>query len=94
MLSGETDKAISLLQKARAANDHIWVPLLSRWSIWFEGRLDNAKSALAESLKVKPAMKSLTRMRVENPWLSNPPYWELQDKTLNVGLRQIGFPDQ
>jgi tetratricopeptide (TPR) repeat protein len=26
MLLGETDKAIVLLQKARAANDHIWVP--------------------------------------------------------------------
>jgi tetratricopeptide (TPR) repeat protein len=95
MLSGETDKAIGLLQKARAANDHIWVPYFYLAGAYgLKGDLDNAKSALAESLKVKPAMKSLTRMRAENPWLSNPPYWELQDKTLNVGLRQIGFPDQ
>jgi hypothetical protein len=39
-------------------------------------------------------MKSLTRMRAENPWLSNPQYSELQEKTLNLGLRQIGFGDQ
>ena len=39
-------------------------------------------------------MKSLARMRGENPWLSNPQYSELQEQTLNRGLRQIGFPDQ
>jgi tetratricopeptide (TPR) repeat protein len=95
MLIGETDKAIVLLQKARAANDHIWVPYFYLAGAYgLKGDLDNAKSALAESLKLKPAMKSLARMRGENPWLGNPQYSELQGKTLNLGLRQIGFPDQ
>jgi len=26
--------------------------------------------------------------------LANPPYWALQEKTLNVGLRRAGFPDE
>jgi tetratricopeptide (TPR) repeat protein len=95
MLIGETDKAIVLLQKARAANDHIWVPYFYLAGAYgLKGDLDNAKSALAESLKLKPAMKSLARMRGENPWLRNPQYSEMQEKTLNLGLRQIGFPDQ
>jgi hypothetical protein len=59
-----------------------------------KGDLDKAKSALAEALKLRPAMKSLARMRAENPWLSNPQYSDLQEQTLNRGLRQIGFPDQ
>ena len=39
-------------------------------------------------------LRSVARMRAENPWLSNPQYWALQEKTLNVGLRRAGFPDQ
>jgi hypothetical protein len=33
-------------------------------------------------------------MRAENRWLSNSQYWALQEKTLNAGLRRVGFPDQ
>jgi hypothetical protein len=33
-------------------------------------------------------------MRVENPWLTNPQYWALQEKTLNVGLSRAGLSDQ
>ncbi len=59
-----------------------------------KGDLDRAKSALAESLRLKPALRSVARMRAENPWLSNPQYWALQEKTLNLGLRRAGLPDQ
>jgi hypothetical protein len=37
---------------------------------------------------------ALAGMRAENPWLSNPQYWALQEKTLNIGLQQAGFPNQ
>jgi hypothetical protein len=59
-----------------------------------KGDLDSAKAALAASLKLKPALRSVARMRAENPWLGNPQYWTLQEKTINVGLRRAGFPDQ
>jgi hypothetical protein len=36
----------------------------------------------------------MARLRAENPWLSNPQDSELQEKTLSLGLRQIGFRDQ
>jgi adenylate cyclase len=58
------------------------------------GDLDEARAALAESPKLKPAMNSLARRRADVPWIANPPYWALQAKTLNVRLRRAGFPDE
>jgi hypothetical protein len=49
---------------------------------------------LAESLKLKPEMNSLARRRATVPWLANPSYWELQEKSVNVGLRRAGFPEE
>ena len=108
LLLGRVNQAIDLLQTARAANPRLWVPyfyLAGAYGLRVErdrllndaanqGDLDRARSALAESLRLKPAIKSIARMRAENPWLRNPQYWALQEKTLNVGLHRAGFPDQ
>jgi len=109
LLSGRVDQAIDLLQTARAANTRWWVPYFYLAGAYglraaegdrlaaaaaTHGDLDKARSALAESLRLKPAMKSIARMRAENPWLRNPQYWALQEKTLNLGLRRAGLPDQ
>jgi tetratricopeptide (TPR) repeat protein len=95
LLSGRTDQAIDLLQIARAASADWWVPYLYLAGAYgLEGDLDKARSALEESLRLKPAIRSLARMRVENPWLSNAQYWALQEQTLNLGLRRAGLPDQ
>ena len=95
LLSARVDQAIDLLQTARAADPRSWVPhfyLAGAYAL--KGDLGKARSAFAEAIQLKPAMKSLARMRVENPWLSNQQYWALQEKTLNIGLRRVGFPDQ
>ena len=95
LLSGRADRAIDLLQTARAATADWWVPYLYLAGAYgLEGDLDKARSALAESLRLKPAIRSLARMQAENPWLGNAQYWALQEKTLNLGLRRAGFPDQ
>ena len=108
LLLGRVDQAIDLLQTASAANPRLWVPyfyLAGAYGLRVEGDrlladaakqgdLDRARSALAESLRLKPAIKSIARMRAENPWLRNTQYWALQEKTLNVGLRRAGLPDQ
>jgi len=109
LLSGRVDQAIDLLQTARAANTRWWVPYFYLAGAYglraadgdrqaaaaaTQGDLDKARSALAESLRLKPAMKSIARMRAENPWLRNPQYWALQEKTLNLGLRRAGLSDQ
>jgi tetratricopeptide (TPR) repeat protein len=95
LLLGRVDQAIDLLQTARAANPRLWVPYLYLAGAYgLKGDIDKAKAALAESIGLKPAIKSLARMRAENRWLTDPRYQALQGKTLNVGLRQAGFPDQ
>jgi hypothetical protein len=40
------------------------------------------------------ATASLVRRRADVPWVANPPYWALQEKSLNVGLRRAGFPEE
>src|SRR5271166_263472 len=86
LLLGRMDQAIDLLQTARAANPRLWVPYLYLAGAYgLKGDLDKARSALAESIRLKPAIKSSARMRAENHWLADPRYQALQVKTLNVG---------
>src|SRR5262249_38392540 len=59
LLMGRVDQAIDLLQKARAANPRLWVPYLYLAGAYgLKGDLDKAKSALAESMRLRPAIKS------------------------------------
>jgi hypothetical protein len=36
---------------------------------------------------------SLARQRASHPW-GTPQYWAQYDKTMNVGLRRAGLPDE
>ena len=95
LLSGRVDQAVDSLQTALSADARSWVPhFYLAGAYGLQGDLDKAKFALGESIELKPAIKSLARMRAENPWLGNPQYWALQEKTLNLGLRRAGLPDQ
>jgi class 3 adenylate cyclase/Tfp pilus assembly protein PilF len=95
LLLGRVDQAIDLLRTALDANARIWVPYFYlAGAHGLQGDLEKARSALAESMALKPAIRSLARMRVENSWLTNPEYWALQERTLNLGLRRAGLPDQ
>jgi adenylate cyclase len=95
LLLGQVDEAIDILGKARAANSRIWYPhLYLAGAFGLGGDVDAAKDALAESLKLKPEINSLARMRAYNAWITNPEHWALQEETLNVGLRRAGLPDE
>jgi len=48
---------------------------------------------LAEALALKPEINSLARLR-KYAWMNNPRYWALREKTMDVGLRRICFPDE
>jgi adenylate cyclase len=56
--------------------------------------LDEARTALAEALRLKPEVNSLARYRASTPWIANPQHWALREKTLNIGLRRAGLPDE
>jgi adenylate cyclase len=92
---GHVDQATDLLRKARAGNPRACVfHLYLAGVLGFRGDLEEAKAALAESLKLKPEMNSFAAWRAEFPHIANPPHWALREKTLNLGLRRIGFPEE
>ena len=94
LLLGQADEAIEFLAKARAANSRLWFPhLYLAGAFGLRDNIDEARAALAQSIKLNPTVSSLSRMRAYNAWITNSDHWALQEKTLNVGLRRAGLPD-
>jgi adenylate cyclase len=98
LVSNHANEAIDLFIKARTANPRIWnFPFALAGALGLKGDLDGGKAALAESLKLKPEVNSLAQWYAFLPWTRKdnaPQFWALQDKTLNEGLRRIGFPEE
>jgi TolB-like protein/class 3 adenylate cyclase/Flp pilus assembly protein TadD len=98
LVSSHVDEAIDLFIKARTANPRVWdFSYALAGALALKGNLEGGKAALAESLKLKPEMNSLAQWYAVLPWTSKtsaPKFWALQDKTLNEGLRRIGFPEE
>jgi len=95
LLLGDADRTIELLTRARTNNPrlfylHLWLA----GAFGFKGDVDQARAALAEALALKPEINSFARLREYQPWITNPPYWALREKTVNVGLRRAGFPEE
>ena len=92
---GQVDEAIDLLRKARAGNPRLPViHLYFAGALGLSGHLDEAKVALGNALELKPEVNSIARLRAHRPWITNPPFWAFLEKTINVGLRRIGFPEE
>ena len=98
LVSSRADEAIDLFIKARTANPRVWMFSYElAGALAFKHDLDGAKAALSESLKLKPEINTLAQWHAYLPWTSKdsaPRFWALQDKTLNEGLRRIGFPEK
>jgi len=58
-----------------------------------KGERAEAKTALAEGIKLTPGFNSLARLRACTTW-GNPQYRALREKTLDLGLRRAGMPDE
>jgi adenylate cyclase len=98
LVSNHVDEAIDLFIKARTANPRVWnFSYELAGALGLKGDLDGAKAALAESLKLKPEINSVAQWYAFLPWTSKtnaPQFWVLQDKTLDTGMRRIGFPEK
>jgi adenylate cyclase len=98
LMSNDVDEAIDLFIKARTANSRVWdFSYALAGALGLKGDLEGGKAALKESLKLKPEVNSLAQWYAFLPWTSKtsaPKFWALQDKTLNEGLRRIGFPEE
>ncbi len=97
LLSNQVDEAIDTLIKGRIANPRDWFFSYGlAGALALKGDLDGAKAALAELLKLQPEVNSLAKWYAYLPWTSKtsaPQFWVLQDRTLDEGLRRIGFPE-
>jgi adenylate cyclase len=95
LLLGHVDEAIDLFRKACAASPRAYFVYLNlAGALGLRGDLDEARTALADAIRLKPEVNSLARYRAVTPWITNPQHWALREKTLNVGLRRAGFPDE
>jgi len=95
LVLGQLDEAIDFLRQARAANPqllahHLWLAA----ALGLKGDLDEAKAALAESLKLNPGIDSVAHWRAQRPSYNNPAFWALLEQTGVVGLRRAGLPDE
>lgn len=94
LLQGQLPEAVDWLTKARAANPHIYyIDLDLAAALALKGDLAGAKNALAESLKLKPEINSMGRQRARWAYTNNPAYRALAEKTIDVGLRLAGMPE-
>jgi adenylate cyclase len=95
LLLGHADQATDLLRRARVANPRYWyIHFWLAGALGFIGELDEARAALAKAIELKPEVSSLARYRIQHPWEIDPAYLALRAKTLDVGLRRAGFPDE
>jgi tetratricopeptide (TPR) repeat protein len=93
LLLGRVDQAIDLLRKARSANPRFYhVHLFLAGALGLKSELDEARAALAESLKNKPEINSFKQLSASSP--GNSDYVALRDKTFYVGLRRAGMPEE
>jgi adenylate cyclase len=96
LLLGHLDEAIDLLRKALVANPRgsfdrlMWLA----GALGLRGDLTEAKSAIAHAIELKPEISSIAQFREHTNYTADPAYWALREKTVNVGLRRAGFPDE
>jgi adenylate cyclase len=95
LLLGHVDEAIDLLTKARAANPRIYyIDLDLAAALALKGNLDEAHTALAEAIRLKPDINSMARQRARWAYTNNPAYRALAEKNVDVGLRKAGMPEE
>ena len=95
LVLGQVDEAIDLLRKARATStQYYFVHLNLAAALGLRGDLNEARAALAEGVKLRPELNSLARFRAFRRSSNNPEYLRLREKTIEVGLRKAGMPEE
>jgi adenylate cyclase len=95
LLLRHNDLAVEWLTKACAANPRVYYFYLDlAAALALQGHIDEARSALAEALKLRPEISTMVRQRARWAYTNNPAYRALAEKTIDVGLRLAGMPDE
>jgi adenylate cyclase len=89
------DEAIDLLRRARGENPGLYyVHFALAGALGLKGDIEEAKQELADAIRLKPEFDTLKRVVADVPYLANPKGWALREKTINIGLRNAGLPDE
>jgi len=95
LLLGHTEQAVEFARKARAANPRVdYVLLQLAAALGLHGDIDEAKATLGEFLKLKPEINTLAKVRQTVYTRTTPEFGALAEKTVWVGLRRAGMPDE
>ena len=97
LLLGDADTAIDHLRKSWAAYPQgSGAYLLLAAALGLRGDIDEAKATLAEVLKLKPELNSISRVRAVpiGSMLDNPQLVALRERTEFAGLRRAGMPEE
>ncbi len=94
LLLDHIGEAVDWLSKAHAANPNIYyIDLDLAAALALKGNLDGAHDVLAAALKLRPDINSMARQRARWAYTNNPAYRALAEKTVDVGLRLAGMPE-
>jgi adenylate cyclase len=94
LLLGDVERATTLLRKAVTDNPRLYFfQLYLAGAVGLQGNIDEAKTVLARAIRLQPKVTSLAQWRAAQPYTGNPQFWALREKTLNIGLRRAGMPD-
>lgn len=86
------------IRRARTLAPGMWyVRLTLAAALGLRGEIDEAKSEIAEAIKLKPEVNSIARWRAvmsTHGGAGHPQLEALYQKTTWVGLRRAGFPEE
>jgi adenylate cyclase len=96
LLLGHIEEAIELFRKGHSINPKGGgTTTLLAAALGLKGDVDEAKAILAEAFKLPPEATSFARMNVVwANWNASPQYVALREKTIDVGLRRAGMPEE
>lgn len=84
-----------MLRTARAENPRVYYfQLWLAGALGLRGKLDEARAALTDAVKLRPQVNSLAQWNASQPWIGNSALAALRETTLDSGLRRAGMPDR
>ena len=64
-------------------------------ALGLRGDVNEARAILAEALKIKLWFKSIAQLHADAPpYMNNPQFAALREKTTEIGLRRAGMPEE
>ena len=94
LLLGHADQAIDYLKKARASAPPIsYISMFLAAALGLKGDIDKARAALDEFLQIRPELNSLAKIANIRA-NQNPKFVAIAEKTVDLGLRRAGLPEE